>query len=402
MKKLLSYVLVLFSLTAVSNVNAKTNVSEVVDGMNAFAFDIYHKLSKPGQNAIFSPYSLSFLLEMLVSGSAGDTRVQLMHVLHLDRKTDLINLNTNLDQMNAALLANHDIAIGNALWADEKLTYKPAFLNGMEKISAVSFNRVNFAMAPAQAADKINAWVAMKTNGYIKKLFDAPFNAATMLVLTNAIYFKGLWALPFNASNTVQQTFTMANGSKIQVPMMHMTNNFNYADTDKLQMLQLNYSDSTLSIAIILPKEKHNLTEVQQSLDNDSFMKLIQFAALAKPKVILSLPKFKLASKFGAELIASLQVLGMADAFNTKSNFSNLIEPTSMPLYVSAIIQKAIIEVDEKGTVAVAATGMTMFGRAAMINAPEPIRFTADHPFLFIIFDTKSGVILFIGQTDQP
>jgi serine protease inhibitor len=387
----------LLSLTGIAPVSAQPDSSNPVTDLNAFAFDLYGKVSDSSQNTIFSPYSLSSLLGILVAGSAGKTHEQLVNVLHLNADENLNNLNAELDKLNTMLISsgsNNAFAIGNALWADESFTYKNSFLNNMKSYHNINFFRVDFAHAPDQARDKINSWVGTATKGYIKKLFDNIPDTAK-LVLTNAVYFKGLWTLPFEASGTESGAFTSGGGSKTQVPMMHQQDKFYYAENDMLQMLQMDYMKSTLAMVVLLSKPRHDLQEIRQALTNTLFLQLIQSSIPVQVNV--SFPKFKVESTFNS-LSQSLQALGLTDAFNAnKANFSNI---TNDKLFISQVIQKAVIQVDEKGTVAAAATGMVMTATAIM--PAKPVDFIADHPFLFIIFDKQSGVIVFMGQVTNP
>lgn len=401
MKKIIF--LLFLSFFTLSPASAQSN--DTVTSLNAFAFDMYSKVSEPNTNAVFSPYSLSSLLGILVSGSAGKTHDQLVKVLHLDPSKNLNNLNAELDKINTALTAKASCAkpadcsgdatvIANAIWADQNFTYKNTFLNSLQPYHGINFFRVDFAHEPNQAKDKINAWVDSNTKGYIKNLFDEIPNT-TKLVLTNAIYFKGSWQLPFQTDNTQPHTFTADNGNRSQALMMHQQDNFLYAEDDMLQMLQLPYAHSSLAMAILLPKPKHNLQELLHKMNDKSFEQLSR--SCYPVDVNVSLPKFKLDSRFDS-LSQSLQSLGLTQAFTNQANFSNI---TNDKLLISQVIQKAVIQVDEKGTVAAAATGLVM--KATMALPPsKPINFMADHPFLFVIFDKQSGLIVFMGQVSNP
>lgn len=399
MNKLFAFVLSIMLLTVLPAAKSQADSTDIVNGMNGFAFSLYQTVHQPDQNVILSPYSLSFLLELLVSGSAGNTQVQLANAFQLDKSFSLAALNADLNLLNTNLQKNKDLAIANAFWADEKLVYQPEFLLAMGKISDKSVKRVNFSGAPDQAKVMINDWVNTATHGYIKTILDSPLSTNTRLVLTNAVYFKGLWAMPFNVERTQKRAFKMEDGKTRQVSMMNIKDHFNYVENDELQLLQLNYADSTLAMVIMLPKEKRKLQDVLQSLDNTKFMSLVASAGEAKPEVVVTLPKFKLNSQFNT-LPANLKQLGITDVFDQeKSDFSNMVTGAGAgSLYISDIIQKAIIEVDEKGTVAAAATAVVISTRAAMVNPKPVIHFTADHPFLFIIYDTQSQLILFMGQ----
>lgn len=370
--------------------------------MNEFAFDLYKQIERPNQNLIFSPYSLSSLLMILTNGAAANTKVQFINLLHLGNEA---NLNTN-----SGLLQNDpchgvlncrvtmikkkepsDFLIANALWADANVSYKPFFLVSVKQNSG-QFYQVDFNF-PDSARRHINQWVEEKTHNYIKELIpqDA-ITPETKLVLVNAIYFKGSWALPFKAENTEEKPFFLANGQSVKAKMMAQKDKFLYAENNKLQMIQLPYSKSTLALTILLPKNEHTIQEIVATLNQNAFTKLTQSAH--EQELLVSIPKFKLESVLD-DLVDALKKLGLTDAFTDKANFSNM---TNSPFLISKILQKAIIQIDEQGTVAAAATTIIM--EATMYH--PPIVFEANHPFIIILNDTKTGIILFIGQVANP
>jgi serpin B len=404
MKKLSSIILVFFALATLPSVKAQQNSSDVINGMNNFACNVYRELNQTNQNMVFSPYSVSFLLELLVSGSANNTRSQLINLLHLTDDNSLNNLNAFLDQIDTDLTGkNHGLSLANALWSDKTLSYHPDFLADMNKLHNKSFYQVDFAHDPDSARLSINKWAETNTSGYIKNLLEkGTITNLTKLVLTNAIYFKGEWATPFDKTNTRPGTFTTSDNKTIQVPMMHITSNFYYNEDDQMQMLSMNYKQSSLAMAIILPKDIHNLQKIQQSLNAKSFSP----AHNMDKKIIVTMPKFKIDSTLASILVNALQKLGLKDAFiPAKADFKKMADPDpAHPLYIDNIIQKAMIEVDEAGTVAAASTVIIMSARAVVLstdNTPK-IVFAADHPFLFIIYDTESKLILFVGHVTKP
>lgn len=389
-----------------------TNFAPEAQPVNDFAFDLYRQIGTTDQNLILSPYSLSSLLVILANGASGNTQRQLSQVLHFaagntDHPSELAKIDTELmpDSNCQGWLSckfkhaskwfgfnqSSTFLIANSLWAEERLIYKTPFLAAMGQIN--HFYRVNFNKAPEAARQRINNWVEEKTDQYIKELI-APgmITRATQLILVNAIYFNGLWESPFKPEATEQKPFLLSDGNPIQTAMMGKLDNFFYSENDRLQMLQLPYLKSTIRMAVLLPKTTHSVKEIQQTLTHETFAQLLQNAT--NLKVLVSLPKFKLASTFNS-LKQPLQQMGVIDAFSDKADFSNM---TTSALAISDIIQKAVIEVDEKGTVAAAATAVVMFGSAVQ----QPMQFNADHPFLFILYDTQSGVILFIGQVFNP
>ena len=216
----------------------------------------------------------------------------------------------------------------------------------------------------------------------------------TRLVLTNAIYFKGNWASQFKEDKTKEASFTLISGEKVDVAMMNQTAEFNYMETDSFQGLELPYVDNELSMITLLPKKTDGLVRLEETLTLENFSDWL--AKLGKRKVIVSIPKFKMTSQFG--LAGVLKSMGMRDAFTAKADFSAI--NGRRDLFISAVIHKAHVDVNEEGTEAAAATGVIM-GVTAIKPREIPI-FRADHPFLFLILDNHSGSILFIGRAINP
>ena len=216
----------------------------------------------------------------------------------------------------------------------------------------------------------------------------------TRLVLTNAIYFKGNWARQFEEDKTKEAPFTLISGEKVNVPMMNQTAEFNYMETEDFQGLELPYVDDELSMIILLPRKVDELSSLEEMLSLEKFSGWL--GKLGKRKVLVSVPKFRMTSRFG--LAGVLRSMGMMDAFSEKANFSGM--NGKRDLFISAVVHKAYVDVNEEGTEAAAATGVVM-----RVTSVEPERipvFRADHPFLFLIRDNKSGSILFIGRAMNP
>jgi len=238
--------------------------------------------------------------------------------------------------------------------------------------------------------------VEKKTNNKIKNLIaKGVLDSMTRLVLTNAIYFKGNWHSQFQEDRTRPAPFTLLNGDRVEVPMMNQTAEFGYMETEDFQALELPYVDNELSMIILLPKQTDGLTKFEQTLTLENLSQWL--SKLHKREVIVSIPKFKMTSQFS--LASVLKSMGMADAFNqAKADFSGM--NGKKDLFISAVIHKAYVDVNEEGTEAAAATAVTM--RLTSIGPDQTPVFRADHPFLFLIRDNHSGSILFIGRVMNP
>jgi len=237
--------------------------------------------------------------------------------------------------------------------------------------------------------------VEKKTNNKIKNLIPkGVLDSMTRLVLTNAIYFKGNWARQFKEERTKDSPFTLADGQKVDVAMMNQTADFPYMETEDFQGLELPYVDDELSMIILLPKEFDGLDEFEKTITSENLSKWM--GELRKREVRVSVPKFKMTSQFA--LASVLKSMGMTDAFSSNADFSGM--NGKRDLFISAVIHKAYVDVNEEGTEAAAATAVTM--KLTSIGPAQIPVFRADHPFLFLIRDNHSGSILFIGRVMNP
>lgn len=418
MKRLLTIAFIVSSILFFTVAKSETetiDASKAVSGLNEFAFDLFRQVSQVDENVVLSPYSLSALLAILTNAAAENTRTQFLTVLH---NTDLNLLNAGTVKIEQSLKQNHTcehwfcckfqklcelfrrklptsqtLVYANGLWADKSFTYKSSFLNMMDENKSASFYRLDFANNPEQARTTINDWVADNTNNRIEELIPkGSITSSARLVLTNAIFFKGLWEFPFSPSATQAKDFTLTSGNQLMKPIMQLTHRFDYAENNVAQLVILPYANSTLFMAVLLPKANHSLQELKTTMNASGFINLLNNAH--EREVAVSFPKFKFETTFNA-LSKNVIALGITDAFTDRANFSNM---TNDPLMISEIIQKALIEVDEVGTVAAAATGVVMFGTAYT----PPVIFNADHPFMFFIIDRVSKIILFMGQVTDP
>ena len=405
--------IVLSLLLALSPISLATaaGVQSPETRINDLAFDLYRQLPGPDQNIVFSPYSLTTLLSKLALGSQGQTRDQFNLIFKSQNNDDARAINTAFNNMDHSLPSCHgwfncqfmkfrhlfssgsSFESADAFWADTKFNYKQTFLNEFDD-TYVSFKTVDFAHDPEKARTTINGWVEQKTDNEIKELLPPPsINNSTAFVIINALYFNGKWSLPFKPDKTNKQTFIVSNDTQGQVDMMFQEDKFAYVETDEVQMVQLDYKKSALAMAVILPKPGHTLDEVRKSLNADYFNQLLSQSQVQD--IDLYLPKFDIESDF-SQLQGSLISLGLKLPFQSRGADFSLM--TDYPVYISTIIQKAVIHVDEQGTIAAAATaGVVMYG-----GLPDYPIFKANHPFIYIIFDKPSKLVMFMGQFTTP
>jgi serpin B len=265
----------------------------------------------------------------------------------------------------------------------------------LKKYYGASITPVDYKKANEEARTRINEWVEKKTEEKITDLIKPDvLTPLTRLVLVNAIYFKGNWARQFKQSLTHDAPFYLTPGKPVPVPFMTQEGTLRYGEEGGLQILELPYEGNDLAMLIILPRRVDGLAELEKALTPENLNQWIR--RLREQKIEVFVPKFKLASAFS--LNETLVAMGMRDAFDqTKANFAGM-DGTTL-LYISAALHQAVVEVNEEGTEAAAATGIVM----GLKSVPEPpTTFRADHPFIFLIRDNKTGSILFMGRVVDP
>ena len=369
------------------------NLSEV---MNNFSWELYKLIyNHTNENIFFSPYSIFTALAMTYEGSRGDTADQMKTVLGFDQN-DIISLCSfgriyNLLNIDTEYTLN----TANALWTREGYPFLESYLNFIDNYYMGKATDIDFSN-PASAAEIINTWVKENTGGKITDMLsEADVNPATVLILSNAIYFKGLWLNQFDENDTRDRDFTLANEEVIQVPMMALTDaeeSFNYTEVDNAQILELPYKGNDVSMMIILPEE-NNVTHIAQQLDTETV--LTWKKSMTPNNVDIYLPKFIFRTEYNLKQI--LIDMGMDVPFSSHADFSGMNGFGG--LFIEKVLHKAFIEVNEEGTEAAAATTVHILETAM----PEPVKvFNADHPFIFLIQHKEGGTILFMGCVNNP
>ncbi len=385
------------------NTPMSATVSEkLVAGNNAFAVDLYGHLRNQSGNLFFSPASVSTALAMTYSGARGDTATQMANTLHYNLPPD--QLHPAMGSLLNGFNATHDgykLHVANALWAQRDSSFLDTFLNLNKSNYGASFHRVDFKNSTEAARQTINQWTEQKTENKIKDLLrPGVLKPDTRLVLTNAIYFKSEWQTTFKKSETKNENFYLSSEHKnVIAPLMHRTGRFNYYQGDTFQILEIPYKNEELSLIIFLPKNFDGLSDFEKLLTASKLQQWLgQLGPL--PEVEVTIPKFKMTQQI--DLAGTLSAMGMPLAFD--SHAADFSAMTGKPeLFISAVIHKAFIDVNEEGTEAAAATA-AVFGLMALAPRPheQPLVFRADHPFLYLIRDNHSGSILFMGRITDP
>ena len=362
------------------------------------AIALLQRLGQGGGNVVFSPYSIETALSMVDSGAAGSTATEIDHVLHTTRPATVA---AGLAALDARLTAPSTAAdaprlhVANGLWVQSGVTLERPFTRTLATLFGAAPQSIDFAGAPDTARQTINAWVAAHTANLITNLFPAgTITAQTAAVLANAIFLSAHWADPFTRAQTAPGPFYTGAGPTVQVPFMTQTPvELAYGHGDGYRAIDLPYLHSTLSMLLIMPTPG-TLGHYEQALTPSSLTRVER--ALTSRQVDIQVPRFHLS--FDTELNPILSTLGMPVAFTDAADFSGITTRTR--LKISAVEHAADLRVDEAGTVAAAATGISLEPTAIMIKPAT--RLTLDHPFLVFLRDDASGAILFAAQVTDP
>ncbi len=381
-----------------------SNITSYDQEVNDFCFDFFKEL-KEGEkdNLFYSPYSVFTALAMTYEGARGNTAAEMKDVLSVEQDNESFHeyMKSLYEYLNEN--SKYNISTANALWPDIDFNLLNDYKDVIEEYYGGNAERVDYSDR-VKASGIINSWVENETNNLIKDLVPATAidPVLTRLILTNAIYFKGTWQIQFDEKNTTERDFLNSDGETVSVDTMKLNkteDKFNYTETEDLKILELEYKGSDLSMMIMLPQEEDltDLSEIVNSLNRDIYSEWID--DMTRKEVDIYLPKFKFETKYSLE--DYLINLGMKDAFSgTNADFSGMNE--SEDLFISKVLHKAFVEVNEEGTEAAAATAVVMFTTSADPNdTPKRIVVDCDQPFLFTIHHKETGTILFIGEVNN-
>jgi serpin B len=379
-------------------------IAELVAGNRAFATDLYQKLRQEREgNLFYSPFRISLALAMTYAGARSETERQMADTLHytLPQK----RLHPGFNALDASLVgqgeAQGDDAfqrrIANAIWGQEGYQFLQAFLDTLAENYGAGLRTLDFAHKTEEARQTINDWVCEQTEDKIEDLIPAGMlNPLVRLVLTNAIYFNGKWVLPFAENDTHDGPFYLLDGSTATVPMMWQTATFSYAEGDGYQAVELPYHDSSMSM-VFVPPEPERFAEIEGAFSAEFLTGIAR--DLTSERVALTLPKFSFESEFN--LAETLIEMGMPAAFGAGAEGADFSGMTGdQALAISDVVHQAFVAVDEAGTEAAAATAVIMVESAAPMD--EAVKMRLDRPFLFLIRDRESGMILFVGRVVDP
>ena len=373
---------------------------------NKFALDLHKCLANDDKfandNLFYSPSSLLIALAMTSHGARGNTAAEIIKVLHV-ASVSSPDLNKSMkkfiDTLNGASDQSNNLLTANRLFVEKSLNILEAFKEGTREFYDAELALVDYIRNAEEAREEINHWVEQKTNSKIKNLIPpGMLSSDTRLTLVNAIYFKGLWLEQFSKNKTFSSSFFVSQNEEIEVNMMRKVANFNYFESKELacQVLEMPYIGRKMSMVIYLPNEINGLAELEEQMTHDSLQKSLSSLGASIHEVEVLLPKFKLTQQL--DLNEILSKMGAEEMFiPDKADLSGI---TAETLYVSKVVHKAFVEVNEEGTEAAAVTAIRLnFYRSMELPEKE---FEADHPFLFLIRHNDSGAILFLGRVMKP
>jgi serpin B len=369
----------------------------VAQGLNQFGVGCYRQLAGSG-NLIFSPFSISDVLSMALAGARGGTAAEIASVLRQKYPDPqyagaLAALTSQL--RNQANSGGNAFLNANGLWVQSGFRLEPDFQHTLEMVYAVPLTPLDFARNLESARAAINSWTGRQTKGKIHELFAAgSLDTRTRLILTSATYFYGKWERPFLTRNTQPAPFKLGPGRKVSSPFMNQTGRFDYGETPTLQILQMRYAGTGLAWDILLPKSEDGLPDLEKLLTSDNLAAWL--GEMSGQTVQVTVPKFRAEARFSMREVLSR--MGMPSAFGA-ADFSGIAGRRDLAL--SDVIHNAFVDVAEEGTEAAAATGAAAVLVSAVLP-DKPVVFRADHPFVFVIRDTRSGLILFAGRLTNP
>jgi len=375
-----------------------------VQTINSFAFDLLKQMINDPlkqENLFYSPYSVFTALAMTYEGAKGKTASEMAEVLKIsqDNRSFHSYVNSLYTYLNKKDLFT--ISTANALWIKENYEILNSYLSTVETYYHAASQSIDFS-DPVEASQIINQWVENNTNNLIKDLVppDAIDPVLCRLILTNAIYFKGTWAVQFDEQNTTYRDFEVSEGVDTNVPTMTMVGTkqrFNYTETDSLQILELPYAGNSLSMVIVLPKTQTDLSTIIDAIDETTYNSW--FESMEQQEVDIYLPTFKIETPV-LTLNGYLQSLGIRDAFGMNADFSGITG--NKELLISDVLHKAYIDVNEEGTEAAAATAVIMELKSINGGGNSRIVFDCNHPFFFTLHHRDTGTILFMGTIEDP
>lgn len=394
LKKLLIPILSITPLS--SQVYAQSDVQSLADSNICFAIDLFKRLSSDSGNIFISPYSISVALAMTCKGAKAETEKEMTRVLHFNNDSTIHQMFSKTQHLLDSLKDDKNkLFVANSIWPQKTYTFLPDYIYFLKENYRIEVTYVDYVKNTEEARQTINSWVADKTSDKIKDLLQPGIlDPLTRLVLTNAIYFKGVWVKTFDKKLTTVRDFFLTSGDSVKVPLMEQKGLFGYSESEGVKLLEIPYSGNEFSMILFLPEKKDGLLALESQLSLKTLKRKV--AALQKQEIFVRLPKFRMEKSI--QLNETLKSMGMQLAFSDMADFSGM--DGTKDLFISDVVHKAFVDANEEGTEAAAATGSAMSLRSAPRQQPKT--FIADHPFLFLIRHNATNTILFAGRVADP
>ncbi|MBN1999863.1 serpin family protein [candidate division KSB1 bacterium] len=369
---------------------------KVIQASEKFGLDLFRELNEGerDKNIFFSPLSISMALGMTLNGAAGETAQAMQDVLkfHGLSQGEINHIYRDLLDYLLGLDPKVQLEIANSIWYRQGFSVEQAFMDVNKNYFDSEVKSLDFD--DPGAPEIINAWVDEKTHGKIKKIIER-IARDTVMYLINAVYFKGTWTFQFDKESTSEAKFYPDQSKHVMAEIMHQTNDFIYYEDENVQAVELPYGDKKFGMVVVLPKYGKSVDQIIQLLVDGRWA--VWSSALSPKKGTLAMPKFEL--EYEKQLVDVLKALGMEIAFSGAADFSG-INPVE-PLFISDVIHKSYVKVDEEGTEAAAVTAVVV-GRTSAGDPPDEFYMNVDRPFVFAIRDKVSGTILFMGKVVNP
>jgi len=354
-----------------------------------------------GRNLFVSPVSAGMALAMAYNGATGDARGEMARALGLG-EMDLAAVNDANERLRADLESGDvELAIASSLWGDAEVPFSGELMERARRSFAAEAAAVDFA--DPETARRIDRWASEATRGRIPRVAPSPVPDNLVLLLINAVYFKGRWSVPFDAARTRPRPFRTGAGGSIEHPSMERGGGYRHLRGDGFQALRMPYGDDRFALYVFLPDEGAALDAFVGSLTAETIERWA--GETRRAEVVVAMPRFTLRGK--SDLVPPLRALGMDAPFAAGTvAFGGLFPPELLPTvkeaYIGQVTQRTFVEVNEEGTEAAAVTDIAMMGGAASADPPPPIRFIVDRPFVAAIRDDRTGALLFLGQVNDP
>ncbi|BAC89911.1 serpin family protein [Gloeobacter violaceus] len=373
----------------------KSAVKMLSDAQTRFGLQLFAALHNKAadQNVVISPLSIALALTMAYNGAGGSTRTAMAQTLALDG-LDEDAINQGSADLATALQKTPKtsrVLIANSLWSQKGITLQPAFIRTAEQYFQAQVEALNFA--EPRSAERINRWVAEKTENKIDQIVSPGALRDALVVLMNAVYFKADWQEAFEKSATRERPFKLGSGWQKNHPLMAKQGRFDYYETDEFQAVRLPYKDDFLGMYVFLPKA--DPAAFYRQLTAENWQQWLGPRTFARRPGELVLPRFQV--RYEAQLKQTLSALGMGIAFTGRADFTRMVRE---PALISEVIHKTFVDVNEEGTEAAAATGVIVARTSAV--ATPPFRMVVDRPFFFAIQDNRTGTLLFAGAIADP